>query len=152
MTQPSPPGGDAALFALWRAAAWLRHPRRMNRNRRHARHWPNVARPGTLMERMLWRKLFDRNPLFVTFADKLATKDWVAARCPGLAVPRTLWRGTDPAAIPDEVLRPGVVVKANHGSGFNLFLRDAAPSRAEVELLARRWLAAEFGRSRGEWH
>jgi hypothetical protein len=124
----------------------------MNRYRRQARRWPNVARPGGITERMLWRKLFDRNPLFVTFADKLATKEWVAARCPGLAVPRTLWRGTDPAEIPDEVLRPGVVVKANHGSGFNLFLRDAVPPRAEVEALARRWLATAFGRSRGEWH
>ncbi len=30
--------------------------------------------PGSITERMLWRKLFDRNPLFVTFADKLATQ------------------------------------------------------------------------------
>jgi hypothetical protein len=152
MTPPPPQGGDAAVFALWQAAAWLRHPRLMRRYRRQTGRWPDAARPGSITERMLWRKLFDRNPLFVTFADKLATKDWIAARCPDVPSPRTLWRGTDPAAIPDAVLRPGVVVKANHGSGFNLFLRDAVPPRAEVEALARRWLATPFGRSRGEWH
>ncbi|MCX7685249.1 MAG: hypothetical protein N2Z67_08285 [Acetobacteraceae bacterium] len=152
MMPPPPAPADAAVFALWQAWAFLRHPRRMLRYRREAGRWPDVARPALLSERMLWRKLFDRNPLFVTFADKLATKDWIAARCPGLAIPRTLWRGTDPAAIPPSLLRPGVVIKANHGSGFNLFLRESVPPRAEVEALARRWLATGFGRSRGEWH
>lgn len=152
MLPSAPPAADTAVFALWQAAAWLRYPRLLRRYRRQTGRWPDVARPGPISERMLWRKLFDRNPLFVTFADKLATKEWVAARCPGLAIPRTLWQGTDPAAIPQDLLRPGVVLKANHGSGFNLFLRDPVPPRAEVEATARRWLATEFGKSRGEWH
>jgi hypothetical protein len=111
-----------------------------------------VAVPRDYTDRMLWRKLFDRNPLFVTFADKLATKDWIAARCPGLPIPETLWRGTDPAAIPPRLLRPGVIVKANHGSNFFLPIRGRVPPREEVVALARRWLATGWGRRRGEWH
>ncbi len=144
--------GDAPLFAGWRAAALLRHPRLHWKYIRRMRRLPDVALPRAYSERMLWRKLFDRNPLFVTFADKLATKAWIAARCPDLAIPGTLWQGTDPEAIPDALLRPGVVLKANHGSGFNLFLREPLPPRAEIAATARRWLATRWGRHRGEWH
>ncbi len=144
--------GNAVLFAAWRAAALLRHPRLHWKYIRRMRRLPDVALPRAYSERMLWRKLFDRNPLFVTFADKLATKAWIAARCPDLAIPATLWQGTDPEAIPEALLRPGVVLKANHGSGFNLFLRDPVPPRAEIAATARRWLARDWGRHRGEWH
>jgi hypothetical protein len=143
---------DAALFALWRAAALARHPRLHGKFLRRMRRLPELAVPREYTDRMLWRKLFDRNPLFVTFADKLATKAWIAARCPGLPIPQTLWRGTDPAAIPPHLLRPGVVVKANHGSNFNLPIRDRVPPREEVVALARRWLATSWGHRRGEWH
>jgi hypothetical protein len=143
---------DDALFALWRSAALARHPRQHWKYARRLGRLPDVALPRRYSERMLWRKLFDRDPLFVTFADKLATKDWIAARCPGLAAPRTLWRGTDPAAIPPELLRPGVIVKANHGCNFNLPIRDRVPPHAEVVATARRWLATTWGRHRGEWH
>jgi hypothetical protein len=143
---------DAALFVLWRWAALARHPRLHAKFLRRMRRFPDVAVPSDYTDRMLWRKLFDRNPLFVTFADKLATKDWIAARCPGLPIPATLWRGTDPAAIPRGLLRPGVIVKANHGSNFNLPIRDRVPPHEQVVATARRWLATSWGHRRGEWH
>jgi hypothetical protein len=154
ITRPMPAVSvtDRVVLAAWRMAAILAHPRFARRHRRAFGTWPDLATPRDLPERMLWRKLFDRNPLFVTFADKLATKDWIAARCPGMPTVPTLWRGTDPSAIPDALLRPGVVLKANHGSGFNLFLRGPLPPRAEIEAAARGWLARGYGRSRGEWH
>ena len=144
--------GEATLFALWRAAALAQHPRLHWKFLRRMGRLPDVAVPRDYTDRMLWRKLFDRNPLFITFADKLATKEWIRARCPDLPVPATLWRGTDPAAIPAALLRPGVIVKANHGSNFNLPIRDAVPPHADVVATARRWLATTWGRHRGEWH
>ena len=143
---------DAALFALWRAAAFARHPRLHAKFLRRMGRMPDVAVPRDYTDRMLWRKLFDRNPLFIIFADKLATKDWIAARCPDLPIPATLWRGSDPAEIPRGLLRPGVIVKANHGSNFNLPIRDVVPPHEEVVATARRWLATTWGRRRGEWH
>lgn len=143
---------DAALFALWRAAAFARHPRLHAKFLRRLRRLPDVAVPRQYADRMLWRKLFDRNPIFVTFADKLATKAWIAERCPDLPLPATLWRGADPAAIPRGLLRPGVIVKANHGSNFNLAIRDAVPPHEQVVATARRWLATPWGHRRGEWH
>jgi hypothetical protein len=142
---------DRAILALWRLAALLRHPDLHWRYLRRMGRVPDVAVPRRFSERVMWRKLFDRNPLYAIFADKLACKAWLAEHAPDLPTARVLWRGTDPAAIPDELLRPGVVIKANHGSNFNLICRDRAPERDEVIRMARRWLAKPFGRTRGEW-
>ena len=93
---------DDLIFSLWRARALLRHPVLHWKYARRMKRIPDTALPKTYSERMLWRKLFDRNPLFVTFADKLATKAWIAARCPDLAVPQTLWTGR----VPEEIHNP----------------------------------------------
>ena len=142
---------DAATFALWRLAAAARHPVLHWKRLRRMGHWPDVARPASFSERMLWRKLFDRDPLFVTFADKLAAKDWLAARAPDLPTPPVLWIGERAEDLPDRLIRPGVVVKTNHGSRFAMVLRDPPPARAAVVEAARRSLARRFGRHRGEW-
>lgn len=142
---------DRAVFALWRAAALLRHPRLHWKYVRRMRRIPDLAVPVLFSERMLWRKLFDRNPEFVTFSDKLACKRWIAERLPELPVPRVLWEGERPEDIPQDLIRPGVAIKANHGSGFNLLIRDAPPPREQVVETARRWLAKDWGRRRGEW-
>lgn len=142
---------DRAVFGVWRIAALLRHPRLHWKYLRRMQRIPDVARPVLFSERMLWRKLFDRNPDFVTFADKLACKRWIAERVPDLPIPRVLWEGERPEDIPPDLIRPGVAIKANHGSGFNLLIRDAPPPREQVVDTARRWLASHWGRRRGEW-
>jgi hypothetical protein len=100
---------------------------------------------------MLWRKLVDHNPQFVVFSDKLATKDFIRGRCPDLPLPRTLWVGRDADAIPDELLRGEVYVKANHGCGFNYRVRGGQCDRAVLRRITRRWLAAVYGKKGGEW-
>jgi hypothetical protein len=143
---------DATVFALWRLGALLRHPRLHWKYLRRMGHVPDVALPRRYAERMLWRKLFDRNPDFVTFSDKLAAKRWIAERLPALPIPRVLWEGTRPEDIPPGLIRPGVAIKANHGSGFNLLIRDGPPPpRGQVVAAARGWLARDWGRRRGEW-
>ncbi len=142
---------DLSLLALWRLAALLRHPDLHWRYLRRMGRMPDLAVPTRFSERIMWRKLFERDPLYPVFADKRACKAWLAEHAPELPTARVLWRGADPAAIPQALLRPGVVIKANHGAGFNLICRDHAPDRDEVVRTARRWLAKPFGRTRGEW-
>jgi hypothetical protein len=147
MPEPS----DRIIFGLWRLAALLRHPRLHWKYLRRMRHAPDLAEPRRFAERMLWRKLFDHDPLFPTLSDKLAVKGWWAEHAPGLPTPRVLWQGSDPAAIPDALFRPGVAIKCAHGSNFNILCRDRAPPRREAEARLRAWLARDFGRRRGEW-
>lgn len=142
---------DRIVFALWRLAALLRHPRLHWKYLRRMRHLPDLAEPRRFAERMLWRKLFDRDPLLRILSDKLAVKAWWAEHAPEIPTPRVLWQGSDPAAIPDALFRPGVAIKCAHGSNFNILCRDSAPPRREAEARLRAWLARDFGRRRGEW-
>jgi hypothetical protein len=95
--------------------------------------------------------LVDHNPLFILFSDKLATKDFLKSRCPDLPVPRTLWVGCDTDAIPDELLRGDVFVKANHGCDFNYRVRGGQCDRAALREKTRRWLNSVYGKKSGEW-
>jgi hypothetical protein len=112
---------------------------------------PNIANPQRYSERMLWRKIVDHNPQFVVFADKLAAKEFLQARCPDLRVPRTLWIGRDADAIPEELLCGEVMVKANHGCGFNHRIRGGRCDRAALRKKTRRWMRSGYGRKGGEW-
>lgn len=136
---------------LW---GWLCHPRVVwfaaRRSLRRGR-LPSVGDPRSGDDKFIWRKVFDRDQRLVRLVDKIAVKAWVAEAVPDLSVPRPLWAGTDPAAIPDAVLAGPVAVKANHGCGTNLFFPAGVSDRPALEAEARRWLALRHGARRMEW-
>jgi hypothetical protein len=117
---------------------------------RHGR-LPDIANPQRYTERMLWRKIVDHSPKFVLFSDKLATKEYVQRLCPDLAVPRTLWVGCDADAIPDDLLRGDVYVKASHGCDFNQRIRGGQCDRPALKKQTDLWLASTYGSDSGQW-
>jgi len=139
------------VLAVARLLITARHPMLVVRFARRIGYLPNPAAPEAYNERMLWRKIIDHNPLFVTLSDKLAAKDHVRRACPELMVPRTLWRGRDPDQIPDELLAGDVVVKTNHGCEMNIVVSDGQPDRATIIRKLKRWLGKRHGRRLGEW-
>ena len=143
--------GDRLIFALTNLWLYARYGRLMWKAYRRHGWWPNVARPESISERMWWRKFVDRSPLHVTFADKLATKEYIRARCPELAIPRTLWVGANADEIPDDVLRGDVYVKTNNGCSFNYRIRGGAVDRGELKKTTDRWMKYRFGKEHGEW-
>jgi hypothetical protein len=100
---------------------------------------------------MCWRKLVDHNPQFVTFCDKLATKDYFDTTCPDLLYPRTLWIGKDSDAIPDELLYRDVFVKANHGWRMQYRPRRKLRTRKRLKKKTDRWLNKIHGRKSHQW-
>lgn len=107
---------------------------------------PSIAVPRSFNEKILWRKLFDRNPLFVLLQDKLAAKKMVRDACPELEQAALLWQGDRAEAIPFDALRRPYVIKCNHGSGFNIAVRDPANAdRKAIVDRARAFLALRFG-------
>lgn len=145
---------DALIVAAVGSWVWLRHPRVVwfaARRSLPQGRLPRTGDPRAGDDKFIWRKVFDRDPMLVRLVDKVAVKDWVAEAVPDLAVPRLLWAGTDPAAMPDAVLAGPVAVKANHGCGTNLFFPTGVTDRTALEAEARRWLAARHGTRRMEW-
>jgi TupA-like ATPgrasp len=118
--------------------------------RRAVGYFPNVARPVRYSDLVLWRKIFDHNPLFVTFSDKLATKRYVAQRCPDLALARVLWTGTDAASIPMAALGRPLFIKSNNGSGQNLVVGPSDSESLPVEQL-NGWVEQAYGQHLLEW-
>ncbi|WP_137929896.1 ATP-grasp fold amidoligase family protein [Mesorhizobium comanense] len=135
----------AGLFLI------LRHPALTVRFAIKLGYLPNLATPETYHEMLLWRKVVDRNPLFVTLTDKLAAKAHLRGACPELAVPRTLWFGRDPADIPLDLLAGDVIIKTNHGCAMNIFVANGVPDRGAIIAKARHWLRKRYGRRNGEW-
>ncbi len=142
---------DHVIFAIINILIYIKHPFHIKKFRRRVGYFPNIAFPKRYNEIMLWRKVFDHNPLFTTFSDKLATKAFQRDRCPGLNVLQPLWTGDDCTTIPASVMGQACVIKANHGSGWNYFNR---PDHQNQVLPAGRingWRYRTYGARNLEW-
>lgn len=113
--------------------------------------WPNPAFPTKLDEKFLWRKIFDRNPEFISVSDKLESQLVARRKCSEIELPRTLWVGMSVLDIPNEILDGNVVVKATHGSGYVFPIFAGEYQFTELETRTKAWLRQTFGRHHWEW-
>ena len=100
---------------------------------------------------MLWRKVHDRNPLFITLTDKILCKEWVKAKAPDLQAPVTLWTGPDVRDAPAPLLVGDIVVKLNSGCNMNAFVSGGEPACDEIYRMSQQWLSKRHGKRHGEW-
>jgi hypothetical protein len=109
---------------------------------------PNLLFPRSYSEKMQWRKLFDLNPLFGVFSDKIAVRDFIAARIGTEHLIPVLWIGTDPELIPFDRLEPPYVIKSSHAAGHTILVaRGERPDAASVRQRVRAWLGHCHGTS-----
>ncbi len=141
---------DGPLLWVVNVLVWLRHPRNVAYFRRRVGHFPNVSQPIRYNDKMLWRKVFDHNPIFGTFSDKLATKRHTSQLCPTLRLPAVMWTGEDVSTIPQETLRQPLIIKANHGSGMNVVLGGGEPTTLAVAEI-NDWIKKPYGTTKLEW-
>ena len=87
---------------------------------------PALLRPRRFTEKMQWRKLFELDPRFAILSDKLAVRDFVAARIGSGRQADVLWAGNDADAIPFDRLAPPYVLKSTHAAGQTIIVRDPA--------------------------
>ncbi len=107
----------------------------------------DLANPRTFTEKLYcrmvrWNRRVD--PKFTRLTDKLAVRSYVAAKVGDHCLVKVLWQGNDPARIPFESLPAKYVIKASHGSGFIIIVKDTPPDRDEVIRSASRWLATNL--------
>jgi hypothetical protein len=118
--------GVRRLLFQWRMS--LRHLRRA---------------PRTINEKILFRMAFDRRPLWITLSDKVAVREFVAAR----VGPDVLAEHYAVVERPEELdldrLPERFVVKPSHGSGAVIIVDDRAPADARLDPPASRsWCTA----------
>lgn len=113
---------------------------------------PDLENPATYTEKVLWLNLHHRDPRLVVCCDKWAVRDRVAERVgPEFLVP-LLGVYEDPADIDLEALPGSFVIKATHGSGWNLIVADRETiDWSEARRSLRDWLTRNYYAHKREW-
>lgn len=112
----------------------------------------NLNNPQTYNEKLNWIKLYDRNPLFVDCADKFTVRDYIAKLGYSNILNDLYWEGYNPEEIPFDSLPSAFVIKATHGSGFNIICKNKNQfDPAEAINKLKRWLKIKYLKSYGEW-
>jgi hypothetical protein len=116
------------------------------------RRFPGLDNPITFNEKIAHRKLFDRDPRLPLLADKLLAKQHVTERLgPDWIVP-TIWCGRSLPPRSERTWPIPYVLKASHGSGWNIFVRSREDQKwGRIERLTRRWLGTTYGTATREW-
>ena len=115
------------------------------------RRLPHFSRPVTFSDKINWRILHDRRPLLEWTCDKLAMKQYALSQAPGgLAVPRTLWSGSDVRELDAVELQEHWVLKPNHRTGL-VYFGTGRPDLRELAEVTATWLGAFEASRLREW-
>lgn len=106
---------------------------------RAVRLW-RTRNPRTFREKVRHKMLRDHRELVVTFADKAAVRDHVAAMVGQRYLPRVYGIVDDPEALRELVLPDAYVVKPTHGSGTAIVVSDRAPAEARLPTEPGSWV------------
>ena len=116
----------------------------------------DLKNPRSFNEKIIWRKIYDRNPLFPRVTDKYLVRDYVreilgAQRADEILIP-ILFYGKDPAAIPFDDLPDQFVIKPSHASGRIILVRNKHEiDRKTVIATCKDWVSDTYGFYRHEW-
>lgn len=120
------------------------------------KYQPDLEDPETFNEKILWRKIYDRNPLFPVLMDKFRARSYVRdvlgnSSADKILIP-LLFCTQQPEEIPFDSLPEEYVVKPNHGSGWVIMVDRGHPvSKEKIISKSKRWLKKKYGQSRMEW-
>jgi hypothetical protein len=96
--------------------------------------------------------LTDRDPLLHTFCDKIAAKEWIAARIGAERSPRTLGVADSVEELTALPLPERWMLKASHGCNwFQLVAAPTHPLDGAVREQARHWLTCDYADTFQEW-
>lgn len=113
----------------------------------------NLKNPKTYNEKLQWLKLYDRNPKYTQYADKILVRKHIAETLgeayliPLLGVYKRA-EDIDFTVLPDQF-----VIKCNHGAKMNIICKNKASlDLAETCETLNKWLGMEFYRLKREYH
>ena len=106
----------------------------------------NLEAPKTFNEKIQWMKLYDSTPLKTRLADKYLVRDWVKEKIGEEYLVPLLGVWDSFEEIDFDKLPDQFVLKANHGSGWNIIVKDKnSLDRAEAKKKLDMWMSKNFG-------
>jgi len=113
--------------------------------------FPNLRHPRTLNEKISYRKLYDRDARMPALVDKLAVKEYMATRFGLDFVIPALATFESEKEIDFTALPYPCVIKANHGSSLNVFLKERPANEAKIRRRLRGFLRHSYHKVTEEW-
>jgi hypothetical protein len=136
------------LFPRWRD---FRRSRASYRT--HFGHSPRFLFAKTFNEKVQRDKILNRDPRMPLRADKVLVKNFVNEKLGPCWTTPTLWHGAPLPPLHERTWPLPFVLKANHGSSMNIFIRSANELNwPQIETLCANWLSTDYGDGFGEWH
>jgi hypothetical protein len=116
------------------------------------RRLPDLDHPRTFNEKVARRKLCDRDPRMPRLSDKILAKEYVTEVLGAEWVIPTLWSGRELPPRAERKWPIPYVLKASHGSGWNIFVRSPQDEDWEaIEKQTSQWLRNVYGQRAREW-
>jgi hypothetical protein len=112
---------------------------------------PNLNHPKTFSEKIAFRKLYNRDPRMSPLIDKIVAKEKMAARFGQDFIIPTLATFESEKEIDFGALPYPCVVKANHGSGMNIFLKQKPLDEKKVRRQLLSFLRHDHYKTSEEW-
>lgn len=105
----------------------------------------NLENPQTLSEKIQWLKLYDSTPIKTRLADKYLVRDWVKEKIGEKYLVPLLGVYNSFDEIDFDKLPNKFVLKANHGSSWNIVVKDKSKFNKEnAKRLFGIWLKTNF--------
>lgn len=111
----------------------------------------DIYNPQTFNEKIQWIKVFDSTPLKTRLADKYLVRDWITEKIGAeYLVPLLgVWDSFDD--IDFNSLPNQFVLKCNHGSGWNIIVKDKSKlDLKEARCKLESWIKKNYAFKRGE--
>ncbi|MCJ7657240.1 MAG: hypothetical protein MUO55_05620, partial [Candidatus Atribacteria bacterium] len=115
----------------------------------------NLKNPKSYNEKIVWKKINDRNPLLPITADKYKVRSYIKKvlgeeKVKEILIP-LLYVTDQPETIPFERLPSAFIVKPNHASGLIIIVENGHFNKKEIIKTCRRWLKTTYGLEKLEW-
>lgn len=112
---------------------------------------PNFADPKTLNEKIIWRMLYDRNPVFQTLSDKVQVREYVIDKGLKSILTTQYMVSSNPNTIVFEDLPQPFIIKPSHASGLVRHVRGQTGNWEELRQCCHNWLKIDFSQINREW-
>ena len=114
--------------------------------------FPDLKNPRTLNEKIQWIKLHDRNPLMTLYTDKYEVRKIVEKKIGSHILNELYGIFETPDEIDFDSLPESFVLKATHGSGWNMIVKNKSVLETEkAKKKMKKWLGRNFYTKKREW-
>jgi len=115
----------------------------------------NLKNPQSFHEKLVWKKIHDRNPLLSVTADKYQVRSYIKEvlgeeQAKEILVP-LLYVTDKPQIIPFKRLSLPCILKPNHASGRNIIIENGNYIQKELVNTCKKWLQIPYGLDKLEW-